>query len=259
MRIVALGASNLTRGLQAVVSSARRRWGPDVEIHAALGHGRSYGAESRFVARTLPGILQCGLWRALEQGPEAPTRAVLTDVGNDVLYGHPPARILDWVEQCVDRLRARAEDVAVTDLPTFNIGRLSSAKFLLLRSAFVPSCRLSLGQVADTAERVSDGLCALAARRDLRLVRLRPEWYGFDPIHIRPGLWRTAWAQIVCGPDEQAAAASAGEGIADGVMTGAETLRLYLMLPERQRLFGVEQRTPQPGRRLHGGGRLKLF
>src|ERR1700704_6567831 len=74
-RVVALGASNLTRGFQTVVSTARATWGPNVEIVAALGHGRSYGAHSRFVIRTLPGILQSGLWRHLESLSAAPTRA----------------------------------------------------------------------------------------------------------------------------------------------------------------------------------------
>jgi hypothetical protein len=50
-RVVALGASNLTLGFQAFVASARAALGPEVEIAAALGHGRSYGSDSRFVAR----------------------------------------------------------------------------------------------------------------------------------------------------------------------------------------------------------------
>ena len=65
-RVVALGASNLTRGFQTIVSTARSMWGPDVEVLAALGHGRSYGAPSRIVFRTLPSILKSGLWDELE-------------------------------------------------------------------------------------------------------------------------------------------------------------------------------------------------
>ena len=60
-RAVALGASNLTRGFRTVVSAARAAWGPEVQVLAALGHGRSYGAPSRVPFRTLPGILESGL------------------------------------------------------------------------------------------------------------------------------------------------------------------------------------------------------
>src|SRR5947207_14876376 len=87
-RVVALGASNLTRGLRIVVSTARQTWGPDIEIFGALGHGRSYGADSRVFVRRLPGILQSGLWRDLAARPPVPTRALVTDVGNDILYGN---------------------------------------------------------------------------------------------------------------------------------------------------------------------------
>jgi hypothetical protein len=65
-RIVALGASNLTRGFHTLVSAARTAWGPEIEILAALGHGRPYGGPSRFLVRGLPGILESGVWRALE-------------------------------------------------------------------------------------------------------------------------------------------------------------------------------------------------
>ena len=109
-RVVALGASNLTRGLHTVVSTARAAWGPGVEVLGALGHGRSYGVDSRLVVRTLPGILQSGLWSALESLPPAATRGLVTDVGNDILYGFTAPTILEWVEESVDRLQ-RVEHV----------------------------------------------------------------------------------------------------------------------------------------------------
>jgi hypothetical protein len=98
-RVVALGASNLTRGFQTVVATARAAWELDVEVVAALGHGRSYGSSSRLVVRTLPGILESGLWRQLEWSPQVPTRALVTDVGNDILYGFSAPQILGWVDE----------------------------------------------------------------------------------------------------------------------------------------------------------------
>jgi hypothetical protein len=65
-RIMALGASNLTRGFPAFVWLARSAWGPDLQVLAAYGNGRSYGAPSRVGIRAPPGILESGLWRGLE-------------------------------------------------------------------------------------------------------------------------------------------------------------------------------------------------
>ncbi len=248
-RVVALGASNLTRGFQTVVSTARASWGPDVEVLAALGHGRSYGAPSRFIGRTLPGILRSGLWEELEQRPQKATRGLVTDVGNDILYGYSAARTLGWVEETLTRLRYFTQDIVLTDLPLASVRRLSNLKFLAFRSVLVPSCQLSLSQVIERAEQVNDGLVTLAETYGARLFRLDPAWYGFDPIHIRPSLWRPAWQQILgAQPSEHSSRRSV-----------IESVTLYFMRPERRWLFGVEQVTPQSGVALRSGGQVWLY
>ena len=248
-RIVALGASNLTRGFQTVVSTARAAWGPRVEVLAALGHGRSYGARSQLVFRSLPGILECGLWSELESRPHVATRALVTDVGNDILYGFSPEQTLAWVGEVLRRLRRVTEDIVVTDLPLASIRQLSRLKFLAFRSILVPSCRLSLPQVLERAELVNVGLAELSSAQSAKLTRLDPAWYGFDPIHVRPSRWKVAWRQIL-GAQPPASA--------NGV-SAAESLRLYLMRPERRWMFGREQFTPQSGIALPSGGRVWLY
>jgi hypothetical protein len=245
-RVVALGASNLTRGFQTVVSSARAAWGPGVEVVAALGHGRSYGADSHFLVRRLPSILESGLWRHLESAASLRTRALVTDVGNDILYGFPVEQILGWVDEALRRLQRYTGDIVLTGLPMASARRLSRAKFRAFTAVVAPSCRLSLDQVLERAERVNEGLAELAEARRARLFRLEPSWYGFDPIHIRPALWRTAWSEIL-GVER------AGE------RSATESLRLYLMRPERQWFAGVEQVTPQTGAGLRRGGHVWLY
>ena len=128
------------------------------------------------VFRTLPGILESGLWRALESLPALPTRALVADVGNDILYGVSAARILAWVEEALCRLQRVTSDIILTDLPLASIRRLSEVRFLVFRSILFPSCRLSLGQVLEIAERVNAGLAALSTARGIRLFRLNPAW-----------------------------------------------------------------------------------
>jgi len=245
-RVVAIGASNLTRGFQTLVSTARTAWGPDVEIVAALGHGRSYGAPSHFLIRRLPGILESGLWQQLERGPALPTRALVTDVGNDILYGFTAERILEWVDETLTRLARISDDLVVTGLPMDSIRRLSPRRFRFVRSVLVPSSRQTYDDVREAAERVDAGLSALATTHRARFVTLDPSWYGLDPIHIKPSLWRPAWQGIL--------------GVAPPIeRSRVEAMRLYLMRPERQWLFGVEQQRIQAGARLRGGGRVWLY
>jgi hypothetical protein len=248
-RVVALGASNLTRGFATIVSSARSAWGARVEVMAALGHGRSYGARSQLVFRALPGILDSGLWQELEARPRVPTRALITDVGNDILYGFSPEQTLAWVDEAIRRLAGMTSDIVVTDLPLISIHRLSRSKFLAFRSILVPSCRLSLDQVIDRAERVNNGLADIASAHGLGLFHLNPSWYDFDPVHIRPSLLHQAWQQIL-GTDSLASM---------NRMPMEECLRLYLIRLERRWMFGVEQFTPQSGIALPSGGHVWLY
>jgi hypothetical protein len=253
-RVVALGASNLTRGLAALVSGARGAWGNDVEVLAALGLGRSYGEENRVLLRTLPSILECGLWAALERLPKARTRALVTDVGNDIAYGSSAERILRWVDECLARLRRVTDDIVLTDLPLDNLRRLSPAAFLVVRGVFYPGRRLTLEQALRTAEETSAGLADLARGHGARLVRPRPGWYGRDPIHVCPGQWASAWATIALGEDVPRDGAR-GNALA----RWAEWARLYALPCERRWLLGRERVTPQDGRRLRAGGRLWLY
>jgi hypothetical protein len=231
------------------VSPDVHAWGPDVEVFGALGHGRSYGVPSRFLVRTLPGILESALWHQLSALPPAPTRGIVTDVGNDILYGFSPSQILAWVEETLDRLQGFTDDIVLTDLPLASLDRLSNTKFLILRSVLFPRCRLSLAQVAEAAIRVNDGLTSLAEAHRIRFSRLKPEWYGFDPIHIRPSRWHAAWQEILSGePGAMRYPAPWREG-----------LRLHWMRPERQWLFGREQVSPQTGVALPLGGRVWLY
>jgi hypothetical protein len=248
-RVIALGASNLTRGLGTFVSTARGAWGPEIQVLAAHGHGRSYGAHSRVLIRTLPGILESGLWQKLESLPKVQTRALITDVGDDIMYGYSADRILAWVAEAISRLQPLTSDITLTNLPIAGIRRLSRPKYLAVRSILFPSNRLSHNRVLETAEQVDAGLAKLSIAHGIRLLQLNPEWYGFDPIHIRHSQKRTAWQQILN------VSFVAGKNSCSLL----EQLKLRMGAPERRWLFGIEQFTPQSGVSLPSGGQLWLY
>ena len=135
----------------------------------------------------------------------------------------------------------------MTDLPIASIAKLSEARFLFFRSILVPSCRLTLTEVAGRATAVVEGLHRLSVAHDATFFRLRPEWYGFDPIHIRPALWHAAWRQILLGDGSRDTRPDRRGG------SLARWLRLYLAAPEQRWLLGLERRRPQPALRLGRG------
>jgi hypothetical protein len=247
-RVIALGASNLTRGLYTAVSAARAAWTRDVEFIGALGLGRSYGVKSSVFGRAVPGILESGLWAALDRMPPAPAVAYITDVGNDIMYNVEVPQILDWVRAAVERLERHAQSIAICGLPVEDGRRISDWQYRWLRFVLVPSCRLTHPELERRAREVHDGLRAIAAERGHRFVALDSAWYGFDPIHIRYPYWRTAWRKIL--------------GVDAGVQWKTsipEALGLYLRRPQREWVLGIERRREQRGDGLAGGGRVWLY
>ena len=257
-RVIILGASNVTRGMSTVIETCRILLGAPLEIMAAIGHGRSYGIDSSVLIRTLPGILHCGLWDALAESvkarPQTPTYALITDIGNDVMYSQPPGRIIEWVEQCIDRLRAHDARIAMTTTPIEGIRTLKRWQYAIVKSILFPSRRLSFEQAIERASQLHDGLVALAHRRGIQQIELLPDWYGFDPIHIRMRWWSAAWMDLL-----GKAFAVQNESVP---LAGASLLRwakLRTSMPQEWKLLGHVRHTAQPSCIFDDGTTLSLY
>jgi hypothetical protein len=196
-RVVLLGASNLTRCFPIVQCIAKQRLESPVEFVVAMGHGRSYGQETKFFQKNICGIIRSDLWSYLEQSKRMPTYALITDVGNDILYGVSVKTIMQWVAEAIDRLRNCGAQVVLTDLPLGSMRRLGKVRFQLFRTCLFPTCRLSLETVMDRAETLSRALQQMAKDRKMTIIKAKTQWYGLDPIHIRRSRAVSAWNEIL--------------------------------------------------------------
>jgi hypothetical protein len=203
--IVVLGASNVSRGLARLAAITRSRTLGPVSLFVTAGHGRSYGVASRVGMRRLPSILGCGLWRALDResaagGGSSMPRALVTDIGNDLLYGFSVDQVAAWVRESVRRLVDRGVMIAMTRLPLASIDRVGPARYRALRTCYVPGCRLTLDDLKSAAQRLDDAVLVIAGDHAATVVEQPGEWYGLDAIHVRrrrlDDLWRNvcdAW------------------------------------------------------------------
>lgn len=251
-RVVLLGASNLVRTMPTVLEAALLSGTGTCEVFIACGHGRSYGQHSKIFGRRLPGIVECGLWESLAERPTAPTTALITDIGNDLLYEAPVPQIAGWVETCLDRLLTMGARPVITGLPLMNLDTLSPARFKFFRTLFFPPCRLTLEQVRENAEQLDGQVRRIAQARGVAVAEPRGDWYGIDPIHIRyrhaPGAWR-----------EILAAWSDAETALAGRMTWRAWARLHRLRPAQRWMWGIEQRAVQPVLRRPDGTTLWLY
>ncbi len=265
-RVVLLGASNLTRGLSTVIESAEHALGGPLEVFAALGHGRSFGLRTNVFFRELPGILGCGLWPALQQRPELPTLALITDVGNDLLYHVPVETILAWVDAALTRLKAFSASTVLALPPICNLPRMSAARFYVMRTLLYRRCRLSFAETVRRAEQLERGLRNLGQSHQAPVVEMQREWYGIDPVHIRLRQWHAAWpAMLAPWLKESLGQASSGQassGQASACRPAGSLLRwlqLRSSLPAEVAFFGMERRSHQPCVTLGGGSTVWLY
>jgi hypothetical protein len=251
-RVVLLGASNVTRSMSTIVETAELVWGRPLDLLAACGHGRSYGRTSCVFGRSLPGILECGLWDELSRRSALPTAALVTDIGNDILYGAGVAQIEAWVEQSLIRLRAVCERIVITELPLARVASVTPWQYNLFRALLFPGSRVTWADALHRVRELNARVIELARQQRGVLCAPRLQWYGWDPIHVRRAAWPEAWGEILSGWNEQGAAQRAR----------GSWLRWWQLRRQRplvRRLFGFEQRRAQPTCTLRSGSAISLY
>jgi hypothetical protein len=250
-RVVVLGASNVSRGLSRLVAAVESR-SPGADLFVAAGHGRGYGVNTRVAARRLPSILRSGLWRGLDRQGSEPPVALVTDVGNELLYGFPAEQIAAWVRESVWRLADRGATIAITRLPMASIATVGAVRYRALRTFFVPGCRLSLAGLKEAATRLDADLQAIAEDYNAKVIEQPVHWYGVDTLHVRrrhlDDLWHTACEAWGFSAVESSAKASVAEWVKVGTKAA-----------EVRSLAGVMRFTKQPVLPLRSGGTLSLY
>lgn len=239
-RVIVLGASNVSLNLPRIATMLRIEQVGDLELFVACGHGRSYGTTSRVLGRELCGIVSCELWPTVAERPKCPTSALITDVGNDILYGATPDQIMSWVGSAIDRCLAIGARVAITELPLQRVRLLGRRQFTVLRRLLFPRSNLSWPATLERVEELNQRLKELAHENSIHVVHQPRTWFGWDPIHVRRSARDEAFKTMLSA--------------ATGVQWQAPRVAIPLafrggslrFVPLERKIFGIIQRHPQP-------------
>lgn len=241
-RIILLGASNLANAYPMLMHWFHQHWSGPREILAAFGHGRSYGQWSRLLfVRALPGILESELFPWLDEHPAPDARicALLTDIGNDLLYDSPVEQIVAWVEDCVNRLQAMRAEILITLPPLERVRELKPWQYYPIRTLMFPGRRLQYADLMRRIDQLTGELRQLAAGHTISALEPRREWYGLDPIHILRQHRAVAWREILshwsdCTPEPPAP------------VSFRQSRQMNRLPFACRRIFGQLQERPQP-------------
>jgi len=196
--------------------------------------------------------VDCGLWSDLSRRPPVDTYAVLTDIGNDIVYGADVEQIAGWVGQCLERLVPNCQRIVVTELPLESLSALGRFRFGLFRTLLFPKSRLSFKNSLSLAQMLNDRVVELAERFEVSVNAPKVDWYGLDPIHIRMRHWSRAWGEILYSWRDDSRLSYARGSL-------VRWLRLQRQRPQSRYLFGIHQQRAQPTCALRDGSTISLY
>ncbi len=231
--VVLLGASNLWNSLPWAVAHCQSL---EVEqLLVACGPGRSFATRAGTPVASFPGILQCELFDVLEGEGEA--SALITDIGNDLIYAQTPRLLAGWISEVLDRLQSLGVTCRLTELPLTSIERLPPWFYYLFRGLYYPGSKVTHEEMMERLQELNQMLLSLCRRRQVELLPALPQWYSLDRFHLSPWKFEAVWSQWLGGRSNR------------------PCWRAYLFEPRRYWFFG----RPRQGRPSFQLGQLRVL
>ncbi len=239
-----LGASNLAIGLPLIFRQLFAGLPRPLEIFTAWDTAaRSVpGAASCFAPCRESIAAACGPTSTRRPKRESRTLAIVTDVGNDLIYGSSPQVIARRVESCLEALARRRAELVVTRLPLASVEWLSALRYRATKAVFFPRSG-GVGRRCGRKRELDESLGQIATRFSARLVEQPLDWYGFDPLHIRRSRRAGAWQTF------SRAGRRSRPRTRDGPLSLADVVRLRLAAPAERRLLVRPANAPATGPR----------
>lgn len=251
-QLIVMGASNVSLGFHNIVNCAAKGFAGPIHVCGVEGHGRSYGIRTNIGPRGLPSILDSELWNWLPktEASEFRPKALITDIGNDLMYQIPTEQIAAWVRECLERLLNHNCEIVITMLPLKSVETLTKSRYYFFRSLLFPGNRYSFQQIHDLVNEMDAHLRLIVNEFSVKAVEPNGEWYGFDPIHIRRQDRSIAWFEYLShfanwspGARDDAAGNQTTRKLHRNQIS---SIRCLMLKPHERSLLGQTRTTDQP-------------
>jgi hypothetical protein len=191
---VLLGASNMARGYGALTSYMRKQVSP-IRFLNAFGPGRGYAVSGGVLNVTYPPIKDSGVFAAAHIPNSRCVLALVTDIGNDIMYGVAVDAIIAALQAVFERLQMLGARIFVTPIPQHLEADIGEAMFLLLRLLSYPRSRVQRGDVLAAIRTINAFLRESASDR-ITLITGLGLYCGVDRIHYDVFTGHEAWRRV---------------------------------------------------------------
>ncbi|MCH8207825.1 MAG: hypothetical protein IIA62_02015 [Nitrospinae bacterium] len=195
--IMLLGASNLSRGYHCLTRCLKSNLEPrPVSFRSALGPGRGYCSDGGFLNVTYPPIKSCQFLSELQDDAEGSQKvALITDLGNDIMYGIDPDWLIVEIKNIHRKLLAGNADMLITPIPSTLVQQLTPFVFKILKRIFYPRSKVKRLEAISSIERINAFIEEGVGER-VTVIRGLENFTGWDRIHYDFFRLTQVWTKI---------------------------------------------------------------
>ncbi|MEE8269967.1 MAG: hypothetical protein V3R23_08110 [Nitrospinaceae bacterium] len=196
--LVLLGASNLSRGCFALVKHIKSCLYPrKVDVLIASGPGRAYYTSGGLLNVSYPPIYASDIFEVAQNKSKSGYQvvALVTDIGNDIMYGVSTEKVIETIQQIFARLQSMNAEIFYTTLPVAFEKGDHPVWFCILRSLLFPRSTVAYDEATAGIIEVNRFLKESACRQG-RLIPNMDRYLGYDEIHYGWLRAHNAWSHV---------------------------------------------------------------
>jgi len=196
--LILLGASNLSRGCFAFSRYMKACLYPrPVEVLIASGPGRGYYASGGLLNVNYPPICSSDIFELAHNKSRSGSQvvALVTDIGNDIMYGVSTERLIETIHQIFSKLQSMNAEIFYTTLPVAFEKEVNPIWFYVFRSLLFPYSRVSFDEATGGIIATNKFLRG-SVSENLHLISDMNRFLGYDEIHYGWLRAHRAWSHV---------------------------------------------------------------
>ena len=193
-----MGASNLSRGYSLLTRYLSRCLGvQNIEFLNALGPGRGFCAKGGMFNFIYSPIQDCQIIEAVDKKTKIPRVVLITDLGNDLMYGVTPDALIECLDTLIDRMLKWNADIFLTSIHINMKKDISRRTFYILRFIFYPNSKINYEETDSFIIKVNEYLEEKTRKNQkVHLITGMESYTGLDKIHYSLLKMHKAWSKV---------------------------------------------------------------
>ena len=193
-----LGASNLARSFHGLKYCIERCILPRPAIFMhAMGPGRGYLSRGGILNTVYSPILNCGILEAARNKKikDQLVVALITDIGNDIMYGVSSEKIIDGLQYLINTLCEFKTNIFITSIPVDLENDISELHFHIIRQIYFPKSPVKYSQASNNIKAINKFILQ-SSNKKITTIDDMKQFCGIDKIHYSILKSQSAWCHI---------------------------------------------------------------